>query len=149
VPHAVWLSCDLVGLQDEVRVCLAQHLGIVSKDGWITYCGCTMGHDLWLGIVQANQMNIKHAGKAAQIGGIVERMPVAHANGGYTNAQAAPVSRRTLDRPVILPGYRTGENSAGIRILFSWWTGRTPVCGGHAPALRASSRIRDRSRRFL
>ena len=25
--------------QDEVRMCLAQHLGIVSEDGGITYCG--------------------------------------------------------------------------------------------------------------
>jgi len=32
--------------QDEVRMCLTQHLGIVSEDGWITYCGCTMSREL-------------------------------------------------------------------------------------------------------
>ena len=41
--------------QDEVRVCLAQHLGIVSEDGWITYCGGALGRDLWIGIVRARR----------------------------------------------------------------------------------------------
>jgi hypothetical protein len=99
--------------------------------------------------VQTNQLDIGRAGETAQIGGIVEGMPVAHAHGRYTNAHADPLSRRTLDRPLMLSGYRTGENAAGSKILFSWWTGRTPVCGGHTPPLRASSRIRVRSRKFL
>lgn len=78
-----------------------------------------MGRDLWLGIVQANQLDIGHADKTAQIGSIVEGMPVAHTNGRYTNAHAAPLSHRTLDRPLRLSDYPTGENAAGIRILFS------------------------------
>src|SRR5262245_53553202 len=46
-------------------------------------------------------------------------------------------------------GYRTGEKGAGIRILFSCRIGRTPVVGGHTPALRVSSRMRARSLRSL
>src|SRR5262249_12856973 len=131
--------------QDEVRMCLAQHLGIVSEDGWIAYGGCALGCDLWRGVGQANQLGIGHAGKTAQISSIVEGMPMAYANGRYTHSHSVTLVRRTPDRPFILSGYRTGENSAGSRILFSCRIGRTPVCGGHTPPLRASSRTRARS----
>jgi hypothetical protein len=45
-------------------------------------------------------------------------------------------------------GYRTGQKAVGISSLFSCRTGRTPVCGGHAPpGLRDSSRTLARSLR--
>src|SRR6266404_2756775 len=46
--------------------------------------------------------------------------------------------------------YRTGEKAVGTSSLFSCRTGRTPLCGGHAPpGLRDSSRMRARSPRSL
>src|ERR1044072_8067646 len=56
-----------------------------------------------MGIVQANQLDIGHAGETAQMGGIVEGMSMAHANGRYTHAHAAPLARRIPDRPLMLP----------------------------------------------
>src|SRR5215510_4923397 len=98
--------------------------------GGLPNCGSALACDLWIGIVLANQPDIGHGDETVQIGGI---------------ASLAPHPRC----PLILPGYRTGENVAGISILFSCLIGRTPVCGGHTPPLRASSRIRVRSRKFL
>ena len=46
--------------------------------------------------------------------------------------------------------YRTGEKAVGISSLFSCRTGRTPVCGGHAPpGFLDSSRTLARSLRSL
>ncbi len=42
--------------------------------------------------------------------------------------------------------YLTGEKDAGINSLFSWRTGRTPACGGHAPPGRRDSSERGRAR---
>jgi hypothetical protein len=63
-----------------------------------------MGHDLEIGIVQANQLDIGHAGETAQIGSIIEGIPVARTHGRYTHAQATPLTHRTLDRPLKLSG---------------------------------------------
>jgi len=45
------------------------------------------------------------------------------------NSDARPEAARTLDRPG--GSYCSGENAAGISILFSCRAGRTPDCGGH------------------
>jgi len=46
--------------------------------------------------------------------------------------------------------YLTGEKDAGISSLFSWRTGRTPLCAGQpVPGRRDSSRTRARSARSL
>src|SRR4029434_10056287 len=58
-------------------------------------------------------------------------------------------SRRTNEWKFRSGDYRTGEKGAATRILFSWRIGRTPVCGGHAPAVRVSARMRARSLRSL
>jgi hypothetical protein len=66
---------------------------------------------------------------------------------------ALPASR--TQRPLFHPDwravdYRTGEKAVGISSLFSCRTGRTPVCGGHAPpGFRDSSRTLARSLRSL
>jgi hypothetical protein len=40
-------------------------------------------------------------------------------------------------------GYRTGEKAVAISSLFSCRTGRTPLCGGHAPPRSTASGSSD------
>lgn len=66
---------------------------------------------------------------------------------GKTRKEIAigPVSGRLVGVP-----YFTGEKDAGMRILFSCLTGRTPDWAGHpVPGFRDSVRTRARSLRSL
>src|SRR5919108_1607142 len=91
----------------------------------------------------------RNAGRRAL--GVHSGAPLASAEGAWAGCLTrwpGPY-RRTNGWKLTSGDYRTGEKGGAPRILFSWRIGRTPVCGGHAPAVRVSARMRARSLRSL
>ena len=68
--------------QDEVGAGRRQHLAVVGKSGRVSHLGRPFREDFGVGILDGDQFDVRHGQEVAQIGGVVERMPVADPDGG-------------------------------------------------------------------
>jgi hypothetical protein len=67
---------------DEVGLCLRQHLPIVGEDRRLAHLRGAPGHDGGVGVVEADDLDVRHRGEDAQVGGIPKRVPVTDLDGG-------------------------------------------------------------------
>jgi hypothetical protein len=71
--------------QDEIGAGRGQHQAVVGKSGRIPHLGRPFREDSGVKILDGDQFDIRHGQEVAQIGGVVERMPVADPDGGYAD----------------------------------------------------------------
>ena len=94
--------------QDEVGPDRRQHLAVVRKSGRVSHLGRPFREDFGVKILDGDQFDVRHGQEMAQIGGVVERMPVADPDGGDTDghwsspplsllADWRPNRRRTIE----------------------------------------------------
>ena len=60
----------------EVGLRLRQHLPIVGEDRRLADLGGAPGRDGGVGVVEADELDVRHRGEDAQVGGVPERVPV-------------------------------------------------------------------------
>src|SRR5215813_6807294 len=66
----------------EVRLGAGEHLAVVREGRRSAELARPLRYHRGVGIVQSHQLHVGQAGEDAQVGGIVERVPVAHLDGG-------------------------------------------------------------------
>src|SRR6266542_3865379 len=67
---------------DEVGLCLRQHLPIVGVDRWPTDLCRAPSRDGGVRVMEADELDVRHRGEDAQVGGVPQRVPVADLDGG-------------------------------------------------------------------
>src|SRR5262249_2464694 len=66
----------------EIRLGAGEHLAVVREGRQSAELARPLRYHRGVGIVQSHQLHVGQAGEDAQVGGIVERVPVAHLDGG-------------------------------------------------------------------
>jgi hypothetical protein len=75
-----------------------QHLAVVREDQWIFHLGRSFGGDIGVGILDGNQLHVRHGDEVAKVSGVINRMPVAHLDSGNANGHSYP--RRSRIFPI-------------------------------------------------
>ena len=71
--------------QHEVGPHRREHLAVVGEGRRAAHLGGAPRDDRGIGILDRDQLHVRHGDEVAQIGGVVERVPMAHFHGGDAN----------------------------------------------------------------
>ena len=85
--------------EDEVRARCGQHLAMIREGRGTAHLGRAPRDQIGVGVLNSNQVHVRHGDEVAQVGRIVERMPVAYLNGGDANGHSRPVVWRVRSPP--------------------------------------------------
>jgi hypothetical protein len=66
---------------DEVRSRLQQHPPVVGERRWTAERRRPLGGDRGVRVVNADQLHVGHGREVAQVGGVIQRVPVTHPDG--------------------------------------------------------------------
>ena len=70
---------------DEVRPRGRQHEAMVGEGRRPAHLGRASGDETGIGILDTDELHVGHGDEMPQVGGVVERVPVAHLDGRNTN----------------------------------------------------------------
>ena len=85
---------------DKIGTQRLEHVVVVGEDRWVADLGGALGDKARVEILQADKFDVLHREEMTQIGGVVERVPVAHSDGGDANGH---------ERSFLLLGAMCGE----------------------------------------
>ena len=83
---------------DEVRLRLGQHLPVVGEDRRFADLGSAPGRDGRVGVVEADELHVRHRGENAQVGGVPQGVPVTDLDGRDAHHQVNPYRFRISSR---------------------------------------------------
>ena len=82
--------------QHEVRTGRRQHLSVVRESWWAPHLSRSFRDETGVRVLDGDQLHVRHGDQVAQVGGVVERVPVAYLNGCDANGQGRPLRGRAL-----------------------------------------------------
>src|SRR5262249_36849562 len=80
----------------EVRTGCRQHLSVVRESWWAPHLGRSFRDKTGVRVLNGDQLHVRHGDQVAQIGGVVERVPVAYLDGCDANGHGRPLRGRAL-----------------------------------------------------
>ena len=76
--------------QNEIGTGRRQHLSVVREDRRIPHLGCSFRGDTGIGILDGDQLHVRHGDKVAEVGGVINCMPMAYLDSGNANGHGCP-----------------------------------------------------------
>ena len=76
---------------DEVGTLLREHLLVIGEGRRVADFGRASRDNAGVGVLDGDELHVRHGDEVAQIGGVVERMPMADLDGGDANGHGCPL----------------------------------------------------------
>ena len=77
--------------QDEIGAGRREHVAVIREGLWVAHLGCASRDDGRVGVLDGDELHVRHGDEVAEVGGVVKRMPVADFDGGNPNRHWRPL----------------------------------------------------------
>src|SRR5690242_11382636 len=89
--------------EDEIGAGHRQHLPVVCVGRHVADLGRTLGGETGIGVLDGDQLHVRHGDEMTEVSGVENRMPVADLDRGNANGHGYPRGRASsLRKPTIL-----------------------------------------------
>jgi hypothetical protein len=78
---------------DKIGAGCREHFSVICERKRVPYFGRSFRSETSIGILNSDQLHVRHSDEVAKVSGVVNRMPMAYLGGGNANGHGRPPDR--------------------------------------------------------